>query len=571
MSRYRVAGKGRLDPGAPVQFTFDGRTYTGLRGDTLASALLAHGVHLMGRSFKYHRPRGPVSAGSEEPNALVGTARGPGRFEPNTRATVQELRQGLVAESQNRWPHLKFDAGADERRGLRRCCPPASTTRPSCGRAASGTGSTSRSSAPPPASAARRRSEDPDIYAVALRPHRRPGRRRRPVGHRRRALPPRGPAPSVTLGRRGARDRRIAPLRSRRRDRRAGRLGLACGMRTELRDLGVTVLTRTTAIGYYHQNLIGLVERLTDHLDEVPAAPRASGCGASARGHVVLAQGALEKPLVFHGNDRPGVMLAGRRADLPQPLRRRASATGRWSSPAMTAPGTRPSTSPKRGRGLPAIVDTRDRDPGRPAARGPHRRGIEVLTGHTRDRHGRPAARCLGHGEPGRGRDGRRGRLIHCDCLLMSRGLDAVAAPLLAHQGRAWTGTTKPRTFLPDRKSEAVEIAGAGRGLWGYAAALGGRGGGGPRGGRGAGAAGAKTAAFAVSGDRTGTGQAHGQLPTDRAAAPHPRLRGLPERRHRQGHQASPCRRGCARSSTSSATPPPAWPPTRASSATSTA
>ncbi len=112
MSRYRIPGLGRVDPAQPVSFTFDGRRYTGLRGDTVASALLAHGVHLMGRSFKYHRPRGPVTAGSEEPNALIGTSRGPGRFEPNTRATVQELREGLVTESQNKWPSLKFDIGA---------------------------------------------------------------------------------------------------------------------------------------------------------------------------------------------------------------------------------------------------------------------------------------------------------------------------------------------------------------------------------------------------------------------------------------------------------------------------
>ncbi|MGR3198604.1 MAG: 2Fe-2S iron-sulfur cluster-binding protein, partial [Paracoccus sp. (in: a-proteobacteria)] len=99
MSRYRIPGMGRVDPAATVSFTFDGRTYQGLRGDTVASALLANGVHLMGRSFKYHRPRGVVTAGSEEPNALIGTSRGKGRFEPNTRATVQELRAGLTTES----------------------------------------------------------------------------------------------------------------------------------------------------------------------------------------------------------------------------------------------------------------------------------------------------------------------------------------------------------------------------------------------------------------------------------------------------------------------------------------
>src|SRR5690625_1762746 len=102
MSRYRVQGYGRIDTGRPVSFTFDGKTYWGAQGDTVASALLANGVHLVGRSFKYHRPRGPIAAGSEEPNALIGTRRDPGRFEPNTRATVQEIWNGLETTSQNK-------------------------------------------------------------------------------------------------------------------------------------------------------------------------------------------------------------------------------------------------------------------------------------------------------------------------------------------------------------------------------------------------------------------------------------------------------------------------------------
>ena len=112
MTRFRVAGRGRIDHDRPVHFTFDGKTVEGRAGDTVASALLANGVHLMGRSFKYHRPRGPVSAGSEEPSALIGTRRGPGRFEPNTRATVQEIWNGLEATSQNKYPSLTFDIGA---------------------------------------------------------------------------------------------------------------------------------------------------------------------------------------------------------------------------------------------------------------------------------------------------------------------------------------------------------------------------------------------------------------------------------------------------------------------------
>ncbi|MEL7300259.1 MAG: sarcosine oxidase subunit alpha family protein [Pseudomonadota bacterium] len=104
----RVEGKGRIDRSAPLDFHFDGVKYAGFRGDTLASALLANGVRLMGRSFKYHRPRGVLTAGSEEPNALVTLGDGAGR-EPNLRAPMVELSEGLVARSQNAWPSLKYD------------------------------------------------------------------------------------------------------------------------------------------------------------------------------------------------------------------------------------------------------------------------------------------------------------------------------------------------------------------------------------------------------------------------------------------------------------------------------
>ena len=104
----RVQG-GQIDRNTPLNFKFDGNSYTGHTGDTLASALLANGVLLMGRSFKYHRPRGPLSAGSEEPNAIV-TLRDGARAEPNTRATTAELFDGLTARAQNCWPSVKFDA-----------------------------------------------------------------------------------------------------------------------------------------------------------------------------------------------------------------------------------------------------------------------------------------------------------------------------------------------------------------------------------------------------------------------------------------------------------------------------
>lgn len=104
----RIAGFGRIDRDKPLRFSFDGRSYQGYQGDTLASALLANDVKLVARSFKYHRPRGIFSNGPEEPNALISLRTG-ARKEPNTRATVAELYDGLYAESQNRSPNLKYD------------------------------------------------------------------------------------------------------------------------------------------------------------------------------------------------------------------------------------------------------------------------------------------------------------------------------------------------------------------------------------------------------------------------------------------------------------------------------
>ena len=108
----RTEAGGRIDRARDLRFRFDGVDYLGCEGDTLASALLANGIHLVGRSFKYHRPRGILSAGAEEPNALVTLRRDGGRTTPNLRATQIELYEGLEATSQNRWPSLSTDFGA---------------------------------------------------------------------------------------------------------------------------------------------------------------------------------------------------------------------------------------------------------------------------------------------------------------------------------------------------------------------------------------------------------------------------------------------------------------------------
>jgi sarcosine oxidase subunit alpha len=104
----RIAGRGLIDRNKPVSFTFDGKSYAGFKGDTVASALLASGVRVVGRSFKYHRPRGVLTAGAEEPNALI-EVHGATNQTPNVRATVQEIFDGLNTRSQNRMGSLRWD------------------------------------------------------------------------------------------------------------------------------------------------------------------------------------------------------------------------------------------------------------------------------------------------------------------------------------------------------------------------------------------------------------------------------------------------------------------------------
>ena len=108
--KARLATGGLIDRSRPVRFTFNGKAYSGYEGDTLASALLANGVSIVGRSFKYHRPRGIFTAGEEEPCALVETGQGASRV-PTCRAPMVPLTEGLVANSQNCWPSVDFDVG----------------------------------------------------------------------------------------------------------------------------------------------------------------------------------------------------------------------------------------------------------------------------------------------------------------------------------------------------------------------------------------------------------------------------------------------------------------------------
>jgi sarcosine oxidase subunit alpha len=304
IARAEQGGSG-IDRSQPLSFTFNQFRLSGFHGDTVASALLANGVRLVGRSFKYHRPRGVFGIGSEEPSALLHIGDG-ARRTPNVRATVQELYQDLKAESQNHWPSLGFDLGAAV--GVAGALFPAGfyyktfIASPKRWlwyekhiRRMAGLGE-------PPAEA------DPDHYA-----HRH--------AHCDVLIAGGGPAglsAALAAGRAGARvilvdenpalggNLLFAPQRVNEQPGDAW----AAAAAAELEAMpNLRVLTRTTLAGVYEHDFFTLVERITDHLATPdPDRPRQRFWTVRAK-QAIFAAGAIERPVAFANNDRPGVML----------------------------------------------------------------------------------------------------------------------------------------------------------------------------------------------------------------------------------------------------------------------
>ncbi|KUP92072.1 sarcosine oxidase subunit alpha family protein [Tritonibacter horizontis] len=308
----RISGKGLISGGRRVNFSFNGVSYMGQEGDTLASALLANGVHLVGRSFKYHRPRGILTAGSEEPNALVSVGKGAAQ-DPNIRATQQEVFEGLVARSQNCWPSVGHDVMA-----LNDLAAPflgagfyyktfmwpaplwEKLYEPVIRRAA-GLGALSGSANTEPYEKA---FAFCDLLVIGSGPA--------------------GLMAALTAGRAGA-DVILAEDDS----RMGGRL-LAemeeiddkpahvwvAEVLAELAGLdNVRLMTRTAVTGAFDQGTYSALERVSHHLppsQSLKTAHRPRECfwRIAARA-TVLAAGAIERPVAFRNNDRPGIMTAG--------------------------------------------------------------------------------------------------------------------------------------------------------------------------------------------------------------------------------------------------------------------
>ncbi|TIP42267.1 MAG: FAD-dependent oxidoreductase, partial [Mesorhizobium sp.] len=303
----RLTSGGLIDRSTALSFRFDGKNFLGFKGDTLASALVANGVRLVGRSFKYHRPRGILTAGSEEPNALVELRSG-ARREPNTKATTAELYEGLEAASQNRWPSLNFDvmsvnqlfapifvAGFYYKTFMWPAKFWEAIYEPAIRRAA-GLGRASGVS-------------DPDHYDKAW-------------AHCDVVIAGSGPAglaAALAAARSGARvilceeDFVLG-----------GRLladgGTIDGLPAaewvaravaELEAMpDVRIMTRTSLFGVYDGGTYGAIERVNDHLPVPPEHQVRQRLWRIVAKRCVVAAGAIERPIVFAGNDTPGVMMA---------------------------------------------------------------------------------------------------------------------------------------------------------------------------------------------------------------------------------------------------------------------
>jgi len=465
---FRLARGGRIDRSERLRFRFDGRELEGHPGDSLASALIANGVHHVGRSFKYHRPRGILGSGAEEPNALVQLENGPGHSDPNMRATQVELYDGLNALSQNRWPSLEFDIGAVNNL-VSPLLPsgfyyktfmwPASWWKkvyePRI-RAAAGLGH-----APD--------KPDPDRY---LQRHAHCDLLVVGAG-------PAGLAAALAAGRAGAR-----VILADEQAESGGSLLAESGFeaaetwrRAAMAELDgmaeVTLLPRTTVTGYYDHNYLVMLERVRDHLPPGRDAerPRQRFWRVRAR-HVVIATGAIERPLVFDGNDRPGVMLASAGRSY---LNRHAALVGRrivffTNNDSAYAAAL---DLARAGAEIACIADVRHRPDGA-LVHAAIQAGLRVRPGHVvaAAEGGRRVREASIAEIDAQGRlVGHLGQPVRCDSLLVSGGWNPNVALFAQSRGRL-AFDDDLAAFVPGDPEQATEAAGAAAGRFGIEAAM---------------------------------------------------------------------------------------------------
>ena len=458
----RLSSGGLIDRSQALSFSFDGRSYQGHPGDTLVSALLANGVRLLGRSFKYHRPRGVLTAGPEEPNALVELREG-ARREPNTRATTAELYDGLAAASQNRWPSLRFDvlavnsvlapilsAGFYYKTFMwpasfwEKVYEPLIRRAAGLGRAAG--------------------ADDPDAYEKAFL-------------HCDVLVVGGGAAglmAALAAGRAGARvvlcedDFRLGGrliAENRILDDRSS-AGWAAHIAAKLAALpDVRILLRTSVFGVYDHGTYAALERVNDHIAEPPRREPRQRLWRIIAKRCVLAGGAIERPLVFGDNDRPGIMLAGavraylnRYAVAPG---RRAVVFGANDETARTV-----ADLARAGIAVAAVVDPRASVPGSIEAAA-EAAGARLVAGGAVLR-----ARGTMHvrGVDVRTAGGATER-IDCDLVCVSGGWGP-SVHLTSHRGGRPVWSEDLAAFVPGSLPAGMVVAGAANGEFGLADAL---------------------------------------------------------------------------------------------------
>ena len=467
--RFRLESGGRIDRTKRFRFTFNGQSHEGYAGDTLASALIANGTHLTSRSFKYHRPRGILTAGAEEPSALVQLGIG-ARTEPNLRATQVELYDGLTAAGVNAWPSANFDLAAWTGR-LAPLFPagfyyktflwPASFWKsvyePAIRRMA-GLGRVPE--APDPDSY-----DKMHVHCDVL------------VG----GGGPAGIAAALAAGEAGARVVLV--------DEEASLGGALLWLRRQVDGVDgvawaqaaagrlaampeVRILTRTTLFGYYDHNSLSAFERRTDHLGpRAPAGTSRQRLWNIKAGRVVLATGAHERPLVFADNDRPGILLA--------------SAAQRYLNHFAALPGKRAVLFTNNddayevahdiveaGGTVAAVIDCRP-EPAAPLAPKLKEAGVALHTGSViAATHGTKRVRAVTVAKLGKG-GGLSGeqRRIGCDSVLVSGGWSP-AVHLFCQSAGKLAFEEARGIFLPGTATQALEVAGAANGSFGLAACL---------------------------------------------------------------------------------------------------
>jgi len=449
----RLSTGGRLiDRTKPLSFTFNGRRMEGYAGDTLASALLGGDQMLVGRSFKYHRPRGIVASGAEEPNALLGMGEG-ARFEPNQRATTTELFAGAVTTSQNHWPSLEFDVGAINNK-LGRFLPGGfyyktfmfprfawkHVFEPVIRRSA-GLGK-----------APKDRDADRYEYAYAFADVVVAGGG---IAGLTAALAAAKAGKRVWIveqtadwGGRAVVDGAVIdgkPAETWVRDTVAALAGME----------NVTLRTRTMVSGLFDHGYVMAYERVADHTPG-DGRPRHRLWRIRA-GHVVTATGAIERPLSFAGNDIPGVMLASAVRDY----------VVNWA----VSPGDRTVIVTNNddayrtalalldaGLLVPAVIDARPEATGvLPEA--VRARGVRILTGHGIAKV-KGAKRVTGVSVCVQAGEGAEIEQIACDAVAMSGGWSPVVH-LWSHCGGKLTWDAEHAMFRPDPKRPATGDDGA--------------------------------------------------------------------------------------------------------------